>query len=97
MRFQSLLKKLAKKSNHHRSQHAAVVAQGKRILGSGWNREGHHAEQVALWAAFGQTKGTTLYTSMLRRRSGTVGDGTPCPSCMAAIRSSGVKRVVIYT
>jgi pyrimidine deaminase RibD-like protein len=76
--------------------HAAIVAKGKSILGVGVNTEGHHAEVNAIFASYGRTKNATLYTLMRRVRSGELGDGTPCATCMGVIKQAKIRKVVIY-
>lgn len=100
MRFRSHLIELAKHgSDHPRSLHAAVIAQGKRILAQGCNNFSEHAETNAICDALQhgvEVKGATLYTLMVRARSGSLGDGSPCPACMQAIRAAKLRRVVVY-
>ena len=96
MRFKSHLRKMTECSKHHRYLHAAIVCKGKVILGSGVNTEGHHAEVNAIYSAFGKTKGATLYTLMVRKRTCALGDGTPCPTCMGVIKQAKIRKVVIY-
>jgi pyrimidine deaminase RibD-like protein len=95
-RFYNQLLALAARSPHPRYQHAALVAKGKRVLGMGYNSFERHAETEALKDCVGPVKGATLYTLMLKRRSGVVGNGNPCPQCMDAMRAEGVRRVVLY-
>jgi hypothetical protein len=33
---------------------------------------------------------------MVRAKSGKVGDGSPCPLCMHAIKAAGIRRVIVY-
>lgn len=100
MKFRSHLIKLAQEgSDHPRSLHAAVIARGKRILASGVNSFTEHAEAEAIFNATQhgqQIKGATLYTLMVRARSGTIGNGSPCPQCMEAIKAARLRRVVVY-
>lgn len=96
MRFKSFLSDLTTKSQHHRYLHAAVVAKGKSILGYGVNTEGHHAEANALYSVGLRAKGATLYTLMRKRKTGKLGDGTPCSCCMALIKAAKLRKVVIY-
>jgi len=96
MRFKSHLYALAKQSKHHRYMHAALVAKGKSIIGFGVNTEGHHAEANALYSCFGRTKGATLYTLMIRRKTQLLGNGAPCPVCMALISKAKLRRVILY-
>lgn len=95
MRFKTLLISLAGKSTHPRYRHAAVVAKGKRILGTGHNSYMVHAEAEALLNAGERAKGATLYTLMLKR-SGDLGNGAPCPECMALLQHYQVRKVVLY-
>lgn len=96
MKFRSHLYALAKQSQHHRYMHAALVAKGKSIIGFGVNTEGHHAEANALYNSYGRTKGATLYTLMLRRKTQLIGNGTPCPICMNLIAKAKIRRVILY-
>jgi tRNA(Arg) A34 adenosine deaminase TadA len=102
MRFRSHLIELAKEEGDHpRNLHAAIVAQGKRILGESTNYAWQHAETNALREAFNRNdldtlRGCTLYTLMVRAKSGKLGNGSPCPSCMDAIRAAGIRKVVVY-
>jgi pyrimidine deaminase RibD-like protein len=96
LKFKTHLRKLSESSHHHRYLHAALVCKGKAVLGQGVNTEGHHAEVNAIYSAYGRTKGATLYTLMVRKRSGCLGDGTPCPTCMGVIKQAKIRRVVIY-
>lgn len=100
MRFRSRLRKLAYRSAHPTHMHAAIVARGKAVLGYGANSGFHHAEENAIFSAkrvMGVSlRGSTLYTLMVRRKSGTVGNGSPCEGCMGAIGREGIKRVIVY-
>lgn len=96
MRFRGLLLDTTLESEHERYLHAAVVARGKRIVGVGVNGVGVHAEVAALKEAGEKSRGATLYTLMVRRKTGTVGNGCPCSKCMKVIREMGVKRVIVY-
>lgn len=98
--FRSHLINLAREDGEHpRCWHAALLAQGKRILGESTNYAFMHAETNAIRVAEGaghDLKGTTLYTLMLRARSGRIGNGTPCAECMREIKRAGIKRVIVY-
>lgn len=102
MRFRSHLIELAKEEGDHpRYLHAALVAKGKRILGESTNYAWMHAETNAIrWALdhneIDSLKGCTLYTLMVKAKSGRLGNGAPCASCMDAIKASGLRRVVVY-
>ena len=98
MRFRNHLRKLAKTSKHYRSQHAALVAKGKSVLAQSTNTEGHHAEASALASLWSTSaaKGATLYTLMRRTKSGSLGNGAPCPACMDLIKAAKIRRVVVY-
>jgi deoxycytidylate deaminase len=99
VRFRNRLVNLAKTSGHHSYLHSVVIARGKSIVSEGINTDARHAEIDAIYplADPGEYKGATLYTLMIRRKSGTIGNGAPCPECMRAIRRAGIKRVVVYT
>jgi tRNA(Arg) A34 adenosine deaminase TadA len=100
MKFRSHLLKLAREDGEHpRCWHAALIAQGKRILGESTNYASMHAETNAIRAAEGaghSLRNTTLYTLMVRARSGKVGNGSPCPECMEAIKAARISKVVVY-
>lgn len=100
MRFRQHLIKLAIEDSHHpRYAHAALIAKGKSILAEGANFAGIHAEADALRTAEGcgaDISGATMYTLMVRRRSGSLGDGSPCKECMDLIRAAKLRRVVVY-
>ncbi len=108
MKFRSLLVQLASESPHARFGHAAILARGKAVLAIGVNRSDAHAEVVALSRATAEARdpstpvpalcrGATLYTLMVRKSTGAVGNGSPCARCMEAVRAAGIKRVVVYT
>ena len=69
----------------------AVVVQDGRVVGEGWHERagGPHAEVIALEAAGGHARGSTLYVTM-----------EPCahhgrtPPCVDAVLAAGVRRVV---
>jgi tRNA(Arg) A34 adenosine deaminase TadA len=84
------------------------VAKGKRIYGEGINVQrglrNCHAETEAIadascwdWSVYFQQplKGMTLYTLMVRK-DGTLGEASPCPECMKAIKAAGIRKVVVY-
>ena len=100
MRFRSLLKKLAMADGvHPRFLHAALIAKGKSVFGMGTNIGYKHAEVNAIEHARTSRPdlaGATLYTLMVRSRSGSLGNGSPCQECMDAIASAGIRKVVVY-
>lgn len=98
MRFKTRLLNLANDSSHHSYMHSAIVAKGKSIISEGINSDTRHAEVDAVYsfAERNEYKGATLYTLMIRRKSGTIGNGTPCAECMRLIREMGIRRVVVY-
>jgi pyrimidine deaminase RibD-like protein len=100
MKFRTHLIKLAREgSDHPRSLHAALIARGKSILASGVNSFTEHAETCALFNATQHghdIRGATLYTLMVRARTGSIGNGSPCPDCMEAMRKHHIKRVIVY-
>ena len=69
----------------------AIVVQDGRVVGEGWHVRagGPHAEVIALEAADGHARGSTLYVTM-----------EPCahhgrtPPCVDAVLAAGVRRVV---
>ena len=69
----------------------AIVVQDGRVVGEGWHARagGPHAEVIALEAADGHARGSTLYVTM-----------EPCahhgrtPPCVDAVLAAGVRRVV---
>jgi tRNA(Arg) A34 adenosine deaminase TadA len=101
-RFRTHLTKLAHRSPHVLYQHAALVAQGTRVLGEGTNSAGLHAETNAIRIAMrgtrdaGDLRGTTVYTLMVKRATGHLGNGAPCARCLSAMREYGIRRVVVY-
>lgn len=101
--FRSTLEYWARSySEHHRYLHAAVIAKGKSILGWGVNTQGEHAEEAALRrGGFSRgwhlgLRGATLYTVMIKVKSGEIGNGAPCSKCMKALAKAGVRKVVVY-
>lgn len=97
MKYYSYLKRLSRKSKHHRYRHAVLIAKGNQIFGWGVNTDGHHAEINALVRAGANSKGAKLYTLMTRTRDGSIGNGAPCPICMEAIIQAKIRKVVVYT
>lgn len=96
MKFKSHLRRLSRKSKHHRYLHAALIAKGNQIFGVGVNTDGHHAEINAIVKAGKDCKGATLYTLMTRLRDGSIGNGAPCLLCMEAITQAKIRKVVVY-
>ena len=94
MKFKTFLRTIASQSTHRQYKHAAVVAKGKAIYGFGDNST-HHAEVAALMHAGEHAEGATLYTLMVRR-DGELGNGSPCAKCMEQLALSKVKKVVVY-
>jgi pyrimidine deaminase RibD-like protein len=94
-RFRTHLIKLASHSTHPRYRHAAILARGKRILSKGWNSDFLHAETHAIRVASHSVHGASLYTLMVKK-AGELGNGSPCPECMDALRAAGIRKVVVY-
>lgn len=95
-RLRKRLKNIAAESCHPRSHHAAIIIKDGRTVAESDNYGWMHAEQAAIKNTFQTLKGAVLYTMMFRAKSGTVGDGTPCPECMRAIKAAGIRKVVVY-
>lgn len=89
-----LIKAAEKHSLHPRYQHAALVAKGKQIISEGVNNNRYHAEANALFRA--DAKGATLYTLMVKKTTGLLGNGSPCAECMDLMREAGIRKVVVY-
>lgn len=96
MKFYSILKRQAERSRHHRYGHAAIIAKGKQIFGWGVNGDMHAEAHAIAQAGLKACEGATLYTMMVRKSDGSVGDGAPCPACMMDIKAARIKRVVVY-
>lgn len=87
-------------------KHGATITKGRRILSQAINRThnnpkhvdwrhcSEHAEVGALRKA-SETEGATAFVARVTR-GGAVGLSRPCPACMKALRSAGVRKVV-YT
>lgn len=103
----SLAVKQANKSTVFRTQHGAVLAKGKRVLGTGYNQyKTHtkygsgfwgwlHAEAVAIRDAVRKgidPAGATLYIT----RIGDNRMSKPCEFCQQLIEQYGIRKV-IYT
>lgn len=99
-RLRKQLFNLARWVTHPRSHHAAIIVKDGKVICEGANSGWVHAEQAAINEISPyfreELRGATLYTMMVRAKSGTVGDGTPCPECMRSIRAAGIRKVVVY-
>jgi deoxycytidylate deaminase len=93
--LKALLKKIARRSPHHAQRHASVVVKGGAVLAVGYNHSGRHSEVVALsklWPS--KRKGTTMINLRLKK-SGVVGDSSPCEKCRAFLLKNGVVKVIV--
>lgn len=93
LRYRTHLRRLSALSKHHRYHHAAIIAKGNTIFAAAVNN-GHHAEANAIHRA-GSCKGATMYT-LMTRLDGSIGNGSPCSRCLAAIQQAKIKRVIVY-
>ena len=108
--FLSVARYLSKKSVA-RQKHGAVVVKSGRVLGTGFNKDKNHPNQVspehikthcsrhaeveAIRDANWNVKGAVLYVARLNRQ-GKDRNSKPCKYCEAVIESTQIKKV-IYT
>lgn len=96
-----MLRRISERSSHSRNMHAAIILKGGRVISTGYNHGQTHAEIAAIHRAtrpggYKNLLGSTIISFMCRRRTGSIGNSKPCSSCMDAIRSQGIRRVVYY-
>lgn len=98
------MKKIAKKSDHHRYQHCSLIYAGPRLLAYGYNTVKEHSEIVALrrLSQIYRTKNTQrpknlhMVNLMIKRRSGSLGNSFPCPRCYNAMLKQGINFVTSF-
>jgi deoxycytidylate deaminase len=108
--FLSVARYMSKKSLA-RQKHGAVVVKSGRVLGTGYNKDKNHPNQVspehikthcsrhaeveAIRDANWNVKGAVLYVARLNKQ-GKDRNSKPCKYCEAVIQSTQIKKV-IYT
>lgn len=93
MQIARIAHKQASKSDHN-FRHGAVVMRGGKILATGYNHHGLHAEVVALQKLWPSERRGTKVISVRVGKSGRLTMGKPCPKCEAYMREYGVHTVV---
>ena len=108
MKFETLLKKLRLYSNHEQHQVSCVIANKSNVISLGYNQlkthtqsthpyRSLHAEMAALIGLpYEQTKGCTAYVYR-ETKAGVKGLSKPCPACMLALKTAGIRKVVYST
>lgn len=101
-----IARKTALKSPFKKHRVGAVITKGHRILATGFNeiryskiigKTSLHAEAAAIKQLLDQRKlcdmvGANMYVTRFTR-GGRIGIAKPCQSCLALIRSVGIRRV----
>lgn len=103
-RFFELCRKLSYSSNHWQHKIGAVVVRKNRVISTGFNqvkthpKSPHpyfmlHAELAAIiGCSYEELKGATIYV-FRQHRNGECAMAKPCPTCEAALRQAGIKKV----
>ena len=92
MQYESLLKKVASRSLHPTSFHAAIILKHGKPSAIGTNGAGKHAEEQALRKLRGDAAGGILISVRLRR-DGRWGMARPCPKCQKLLAKAKLKAV----
>jgi deoxycytidylate deaminase len=106
-KFFQLARNISKHSDHPAHQLGAVIVRGNRIISLGFNKNKTHTKSNHAWkrlhaeiCAIIKTKedltGCTIYVYR-ETKLGNLGMARPCPSCLAAIQESGIKRICYTT
>lgn len=105
MKYLTLLKKLAAKSDHHQHQMSCIVVRKNKVISVGWNQNktdpntNHpykfiHAEWHALARLTPEdTKGCTVYIYR-ENKNGVLSMSRPCPSCSLALQKAQIRRII---
>ena len=94
--MESIIEKLAAKSDHKQHHHVVVLMRGGATVATGYNHGLIHAEDSALRRVWpDQRKGLKAWSFRLRR-DGKLGMAKPCVKCQKLLRDSGIK-VVYYS
>lgn len=108
MRYFSLLKRLATKSNHQQHKHSSILIKKKHILNFGFNStkthpkstHNFHSTHAELSVLIGSDPADVLDSTLIVARfrsDGTLGLSRPCSSCWSMLQSYGVKEVIYST
>lgn len=106
-KFFQLARNIAKHSDHPAHQLGAVITRGNKIISLGFNKNkthtksNHawkrlHAELSAIIKARQDLTNCSIYVYR-ETKNGDLGMARPCPSCMEAIKESGITQVYYST
>lgn len=91
--MQKLLEKVALKSPHKSSHHAAAVVKNGRILAIKENQYGRHAETRAVKASsYELRKGASVWVIRVMK-NGRISNSLPCDECIDYLRYSEISDV----
>lgn len=105
MKYLSLLKKLAAKSDHTQHQMSCIIVKRNRILGKGYNQQKTdpnsphkfkhvHSEWNALSGlSIKETKNCTVYIYR-ENKNGILSNAKPCPSCTLFLQKMQIWRTI---
>lgn len=107
LKFFEIAKAASKHSDHPAHKLGAVIVKGNKIISVGFNKNKTHTKSNHAWkrlhaeiCAIIKTKedltGCNIYVYR-ETKLGNLGMARPCPSCLAAIQESGIKRICYTT
>lgn len=100
----SLMKRIARNSDHKTYNHCALIFASGRLLSYGYNTGTLHAEESAIRRLdrlyrtnnSHRSRNLHLISFMVKRRSGKLGTSIPCEECWEAIKKANIRTVTFY-
>lgn len=95
---ESLLRKIASKSDHKQYNHSALLFKGSALISQGYNHGIKHAEVSAINKIKHKVdlNGTVLVSFRVSRISSSIGNSRPCDSCRRFLHFKGVRKIVYF-
>lgn len=106
-RFERILRRLTKFSDHHQHKMACLIIDKNRVVSFGWNQDKTHPKSTHPWrhihaevhAIIGNTFEDLKGCTAIIYRENKMGEKSmarPCPTCLESLKMVGIKRI-IYT
>jgi tRNA(Arg) A34 adenosine deaminase TadA len=94
---ESLLRKVASKSDHRLYHHSAIILSGSRFISQGYNQGSKHAEVMAINSVkhLRSLSNCTLISFRVNRK-GYIGNSKPCSTCNEAIKAVGINKLIYF-